>query len=221
MYNEEGEQVWEQQLDTNGKPIYTKENGITCDIRFQGQEFDKDIELCYNRFRWYDDVDGRYISQDPIGLASGEFGVYNYVDDSNGWTDVLGLSKSSYNGKRGTAKAKHDLERNGYTIVGEEITMKVNGSRVRADIVARDNKGNLHVFEVKHGNGRLTKNQKKAGVYDLNSQSNTTTNLGGGKTTPSKGTKGTFDVATKSDRGKPFGGNGATNDATFHTLVYN
>lgn len=93
MYNEQGEQVWEQQLDTNGKPIYTKENGITCDIRFQGQYYDKDVELCYNRFRWYDDVDGRYISKDPIGLASGEFNFYSYVEDSNGWVDVFGLKK--------------------------------------------------------------------------------------------------------------------------------
>ncbi|WP_159290945.1 DUF6531 domain-containing protein, partial [Tenacibaculum maritimum] len=94
MYDEEGEQVWEQQLDTNGKPIYTKENGITCDIRFQGQEFDKDIELCYNRFRWYDDVDGRYISQDPIGLASGNPNFYTYVSDVNSHIDSLGLSSS-------------------------------------------------------------------------------------------------------------------------------
>ena len=181
-----------------------------------------EIELAYNRFRYYDPEDGRYISVDPMDLHSEEYNFYSYINDPNSWVDRLGLGKSSYNGKRGTSKAKHDLERNGYTIKQEELTMRVNGSRVRADIVAIDSKGNTHVFEIKHGRGKLTKNQKKAGVYDVNSQSNTTTSLGGGTITPSKGTKGSFDVATKSAKGDAFGGNGATtNDVTFHTLIYN
>ncbi|MFB9056656.1 ribonuclease domain-containing protein [Mariniflexile ostreae] len=50
--------------------------------------------MAYNRFRYYDPEDGRYISQDPIGLRSGEFGFYNYVGDTNGWIDVFGLAKS-------------------------------------------------------------------------------------------------------------------------------
>nr|WP_242499356.1 RHS repeat-associated core domain-containing protein [Flavobacterium sp. 140616W15] len=49
------------------------------------------MELAYNRFRYYDPEEGRYISQDPIGLASGEFGFYNYVEDPNGWLDIFGL----------------------------------------------------------------------------------------------------------------------------------
>nr|WP_242499361.1 AHH domain-containing protein [Flavobacterium sp. 140616W15] len=32
------------------------------------------------------------MSQDPIGLASGEFGFYNYVHNTNAWIDVFGLS---------------------------------------------------------------------------------------------------------------------------------
>ncbi|WP_347349800.1 RHS repeat-associated core domain-containing protein [Flavobacterium sp. EDS] len=47
--------------------------------------------LAYNRFRYYDPEEGRYISQDPIGLASGEFGFYNYVHNTNAWIDVFGL----------------------------------------------------------------------------------------------------------------------------------
>ncbi len=27
-------------------------------------------------------------------MASGEFGFYNYVDDTNGWVDVLGLART-------------------------------------------------------------------------------------------------------------------------------
>lgn len=83
MYDEEGVQVWERSLDLNGKVI-TGSNE-ECPFTFQGQYYDKDVELCYNRFRWYDDVDGRYISVDPIGLHSGEPNFYAYVEDSNTW----------------------------------------------------------------------------------------------------------------------------------------
>lgn len=61
---------------------------------YQGQYYDEEIGLAYNRFRYYDAENGRYISQDPIGLHSGEYGLYNYVGDPNGWIDVFGLTKS-------------------------------------------------------------------------------------------------------------------------------
>ena len=79
------------------------------------------------------------------------------------------LSKCQFSGDRGRRKAKYDIERNGYEIVAEELTMIVNKSRIRADFVARDKYGKYHVFEAKHGNSGLTKNQSKAGVYDMNS----------------------------------------------------
>ncbi|MCD0476273.1 AHH domain-containing protein [Flavobacterium sp. EDS] len=46
------------------------------------------------------------MSQDPIGLASGELGFYNYVEDSNAWIDVLGLS--AYAPTHHIATNKHD-----------------------------------------------------------------------------------------------------------------
>ncbi|MFV0344939.1 MAG: RHS repeat-associated core domain-containing protein [Bacteroidales bacterium] len=60
---------------------------------FQGQTWDEDVQLAYNRFRWYSPDTGTYISQDPIGLASGEFNLYSYVGDSNTWIDPFGLEK--------------------------------------------------------------------------------------------------------------------------------
>nr|WP_089119466.1 RHS repeat-associated core domain-containing protein [Cellulophaga lytica] len=45
--------------------------------------------MCYNRFRYYSPDSGTYISQDPIGLNSGEPNFYAYVSDSNSWVDVL------------------------------------------------------------------------------------------------------------------------------------
>ncbi|MCL5247596.1 AHH domain-containing protein [Cellulophaga sp. 20_2_10] len=51
--------------------------------------------MCYNRFRYYSPESGTYISQDPIGLASGEPNFYAYVSDSNSWVDVFGLNSTA------------------------------------------------------------------------------------------------------------------------------
>ena len=89
MYQDDGSLFWSRELNANGKLI--KGDNNSCPFLFQGQYYDAEIELAYNRFRYYDVEDGRYISQDPIGLLSGEFGFYNYVEDTNDWLDVFGL----------------------------------------------------------------------------------------------------------------------------------
>ena len=103
MYNEEGESVWERSLDSCGR--VKDGNHGACPFMYQGQYYDKEIELAYNRFRYYDPEDGRYISVDPIGLESGEYGFYNYVDDPNFWTDNFGLSKTYSKKQIADAKA--------------------------------------------------------------------------------------------------------------------
>ncbi len=46
-------------------------NFVEQPLRFQGQYFDGETGLHYNRFRYYDPVTGRFVHQDPIGLAGG------------------------------------------------------------------------------------------------------------------------------------------------------
>jgi RHS repeat-associated protein len=60
-------------------------------LRFQGQYFDSETGLHYNRFRYYDPDIGRFVSQDPIGLAGGT-NVYQYAPNPCGWLDPLGLA---------------------------------------------------------------------------------------------------------------------------------
>ena len=88
-YDENGEKVWARELDLYG-------NAITGDSSFipflyQGQYYDEEIGLAYNRFRYYSPESGTYISQDPIGLAGNNPNFYGYTFDSNTEVDVWGL----------------------------------------------------------------------------------------------------------------------------------
>lgn len=60
-------------------------------LRFQGQQWDGEIGLCYNRYRYYDSRVHRYVSQDPIGLMGG-LNLYAYPTNPVQRIDPLGLS---------------------------------------------------------------------------------------------------------------------------------
>ncbi|MCG6202775.1 RHS repeat-associated core domain-containing protein, partial [Psychromonas antarctica] len=75
-------------LDTTAKNI---ENPIDNPLRFQGQYFDEESGLHYNRFRYYCPKQGRFIHQDPIGLAGG-INPYQYAPNPVNWVDPFGLS---------------------------------------------------------------------------------------------------------------------------------
>ena len=66
-------------------------NPLVQNLRFQGQYFDLETGLHYNRFRYYDPDCGRFVSQDPIGLAGG-INNYQYAPNPVGWIDPLGLA---------------------------------------------------------------------------------------------------------------------------------
>ncbi|WP_369684181.1 RHS repeat domain-containing protein [Capnocytophaga leadbetteri] len=68
-YNQEGELIWEREQDlySNSRQGFAKEN-FRCPFKYQGQYYDSEVELCYNRFRYYHPEIGRYVSEDPIKL---------------------------------------------------------------------------------------------------------------------------------------------------------
>nr|WP_236013576.1 RHS repeat-associated core domain-containing protein [Capnocytophaga bilenii] len=85
--------IWEREQDLYGNSHqgFAKEN-FRCPFKYQGQYYDNEVELCYNRFRYYHTETGRYISEDPIKLLGG-FNVFAYVGDTNAWVDLLGLTR--------------------------------------------------------------------------------------------------------------------------------
>ena len=64
---------------------------VEMPLRFQGQYFDAETGLHYNRFRYYDPQIGRFTTQDPISLAGG-INLYQYAPNPVQWVDPLGLS---------------------------------------------------------------------------------------------------------------------------------
>ena len=60
-------------------------------FRLQNQYCDEETGLHYNLFRYYDPNSGRFVNQDPIGLAGGEH-LYWFAPNATGWVDPLGLN---------------------------------------------------------------------------------------------------------------------------------
>jgi RHS repeat-associated protein len=117
MADEAGALAWKAQLDVYGV-AYTDVALTACPWRWPGQYEDEETGLYYNRFRYYDPETGRYVSQDPIGLAGG-LALYGYVWDPLGESDPYGLT--CYRAKRTP----------GGLDVGEEITEREAIDRLR------------------------------------------------------------------------------------------
>jgi RHS repeat-associated protein len=69
-----------------------RDAGVKNPFRFQGQYFDEESGLHYNRYRYYDAHAGRFVSKDPLGLAGGNH-LHTYAPNPLEWVDPLGLNK--------------------------------------------------------------------------------------------------------------------------------
>ena len=97
LSNELGECVWEIKQDTWGttqkiKAINSDNPLEQSNIRFQGQYYDIETGLHYNRYRYYEPFSARYVSKDPIELEGG-FNVVKYVSNPIQWVDPIGLTE--------------------------------------------------------------------------------------------------------------------------------
>lgn len=137
----------------NGKileEVYNRNAPYSDRIRipflFQGQYYDHETELAYNRFRYYSPETGAYISQDPIRLEAGLTNLYAYVHDVNAWVDPWGLVEVlHFPDFDSTRRAAFDIASGGdpniqFTptkvdpITGTEVEFKgANGSKIAYD----------------------------------------------------------------------------------------
>ncbi|MEJ2755384.1 MAG: RHS repeat-associated core domain-containing protein, partial [Gammaproteobacteria bacterium] len=73
-----GQVVWSVSYQAYGNVVLAHEERVENNLRLQGQYFDEESGLHYNRFRYYDPEAGRFTQQDPIGLLGG-VNSYQYV----------------------------------------------------------------------------------------------------------------------------------------------
>ncbi|MCF4997662.1 type IV secretion protein Rhs, partial [Pseudomonas syringae] len=89
-----GDVVWSAKYSAYGKVTELTHGGgeqLEQPLRFQGQYFDAESGLHYNRHRYYDPEVGRYLTPDPVKLAGG-LNQYQYTPNPTGWVDPLGLN---------------------------------------------------------------------------------------------------------------------------------
>ncbi|WP_199914969.1 RHS repeat-associated core domain-containing protein, partial [Xanthomonas fragariae] len=84
-----GEILWAVSYAAWGGVLIQHINLIDTCLRYQGQIFDEETGLNYNRYRYYDARLGQYIGADPIGLLGG-LNLYQYAYNSLQWADPLG-----------------------------------------------------------------------------------------------------------------------------------
>ncbi|MDF7697858.1 RHS repeat protein, partial [Escherichia coli] len=79
LISEDGNTVWSGEYDEWGNQL-NEENPhhVYQPYRLPGQQYDEESGLYYNRNRYYDPLQGRYITQDPIGPVGG-WNPYSYV----------------------------------------------------------------------------------------------------------------------------------------------
>ncbi len=92
LVSTEGATEWCAEYDEWGN-LLNEENPHQLQqlIRLPGQQYDEESGLYYNRHRYYDPLQGRYITQDPIGLKEG-WNLYGYQLNPISDIDPLGLS---------------------------------------------------------------------------------------------------------------------------------
>ena len=95
LISPEGETAWRGEYDEWGN-LLGEENPeqLQQSLRLPGQQYDEESGLYYNRNRYYDPLQGRYITQDPIG-PDGEWNLYQYPLDPISDSDPLGLKTCS------------------------------------------------------------------------------------------------------------------------------
>ncbi|MDR9752097.1 RHS repeat-associated core domain-containing protein, partial [Pseudomonas sp. SZMC_28357] len=159
-----GEIVWAAQYTAHGKLTrLTRDTLQVIDqpLRFQGQYFDGETGLHYNRHRYYSPDLGRYLTPDPIKLAGG-INAYRYVPNPTGWVDPLGLNGCPGGTGCESTGGVDDPAGNAKVDTGEPQLPKMTAEqrRARIDELAEAN-----------AKGRVIKMEKQYGMHTVEKHS--------------------------------------------------
>ncbi|NTY93688.1 RHS repeat-associated core domain-containing protein [Pseudomonas putida] len=120
LTDSDGQIIWQATYRCWGAVEQLPVNKVEQNLRFQGQYFDVETGLHYNTFRFYDPKVGRFLTQDPIGLAGG-LNIYSYAENPIQEIDPLGWCSTKLGNNMGARKgdgmANHHL-------IPEEIMKK-------------------------------------------------------------------------------------------------
>jgi RHS repeat-associated protein len=153
-------------LAASPAPVTSEQN-----LRFQGQYLDRQTGLHYNTFRYYDPDTGRFLCQDPIGLAGG-INLYQYAPNAISWIDPWGWCVQSNrvagnSGRDALATRLRNSRR--FEVLDTEVKIRTPGHSTKtgrtgsrnADIVVRDRKTQEIIqVEVKTGNASRDATQR-------------------------------------------------------------
>uniref|UniRef100_UPI0035D4BCA4 RHS repeat-associated core domain-containing protein n=1 Tax=Pseudomonas chlororaphis TaxID=587753 RepID=UPI0035D4BCA4 len=174
-----GEIMWSAKYRAYGNLAALDVSEIDNPLRFQGQYFDAETGLHYNRHRYYNPGTGRFLTPDPIKLAGG-LNNYQYVPNPTGWVDPLGLNNcppgtTDHRGVPISNNAQHHLEKaDGYS-----TKTGIKGAHNRDDFLqaATDNK--LHIIsetqspktpglsEITYGRDSLDRTGQAVGIKEF------------------------------------------------------
>ncbi|MGJ0429752.1 RHS repeat-associated core domain-containing protein, partial [Methylobacter sp.] len=101
--------VWSARYRAYGALALADVAEIDNPLRFQGQYYDDETGLHYNLNRYYDPQAGRFIHQDPIGLAGG-VNLFQYAVNPVNWIDPLGLSCTPKDAQKKVNKGQGPVE---------------------------------------------------------------------------------------------------------------
>ncbi|WP_139834281.1 RHS repeat domain-containing protein, partial [Pseudomonas sp. R44(2017)] len=161
-----GEIMWSAKYRAYGNLAALDVAEIDNPLRFQGQYFDAETGLHYNRHRYYNPGTGRFLTPDPIKLAGG-LNNYQYVPNPTGWVDPLGLNncpggdgcKPDVNSGDSSTKPQVDE--------GEQKAPETGGAARAAQYAANWPKANLNnaVEKFAGPNPTITTTEKGKRIY--------------------------------------------------------
>ncbi len=171
MTDADGRMVWAARYRAWGNVLevvreevpLSDEIGDAQPVRFQGQYYDSETGLHYNRFRYYDPDIGRFVSIDPVGFFGGA-NTYAYSSNPISWVDALGLSPCKSNGGEENGSRTFAAKDPGVPELINAIEAKFPGKVRNAEIEVYRPDGtpytdfdvvtDTHVIQVKVGSGK-------------------------------------------------------------------